>query len=138
MPFALIGIGIILVIAAYNNKQDVLAKQVREDLTGSTGFVYWIAAILIVGAIGYIRPLQVVSRVFLGLILLVLFVTNQGLFARFNAALDGLTGRQNAGNAQDNGLGTLGELPSLDELGALGGSNERPEIIVTPRQGYLQ
>lgn len=89
MPFALLAIGILLVIAAYNNTQDVLAAQIKKDFSGKTGFIYWIAAIVLVGALGYIRPLQPVSRGFLALILVVLFLTNSGAFAKFNAALSG-------------------------------------------------
>jgi hypothetical protein len=138
MPFALIGIGIILVIAAYNNKQDVLAGQVKQDLTGSTGFVYWIAALLIVGSIGYIKPLQTVSRIFLGLILVVLFVTNQGLFAKFNSALDSVTGRASAAETSDrlvDGVRQPREPNEPRQPRNPGTLDDGPlELTITPRQ----
>lgn len=87
MPFALVAIGLILAIAAYNGTQSVLSDQIRKDMSGETGFVYWIAAIMIVGAIGYIRPMETVSRSFLALILVVMFLVNGGFFTQFNAAL---------------------------------------------------
>lgn len=96
MPFALIAIGLLLVIAAYNNTQDVLGGQLKKDFSGSTGFVYWIAAIIIVGAIGYMKPMQTVSRAMLALILVVVFLTNSGVFAQFNAALAGSAGGTDA------------------------------------------
>lgn len=87
MPFALLFIGVVLAIAAYNGTQGVLSSQLKKDLSGETGFVYWIAAIMIVGAIGYIRPMETVSRSFLALILVVMFLVNGGFFTQFNAAL---------------------------------------------------
>ena len=89
MPFALLAIGLLLVIAAYNNTQTVLASQLKKDFSGNTGFIYWIAAVLIIGVIGYIKPMQTVSRAFLALILVVIFLTNSGFFAQFNSALSG-------------------------------------------------
>lgn len=89
MPFALIAIGLLLVIAAYNNTQTVLASQLKKDFSGNTGFIYWIAAIMIVGVIGYIKPMQTVSRAMLALILVVIFLTNSGVFSQFNTALAG-------------------------------------------------
>lgn len=103
MPFALIAIGLLLVITAYNNTQTVLSAQLQKDISGSTGFIYWIAAIVIVGAIGYIKPLEPVSRVFLALILVVLFLTNQGVFSQFNAALGGAAGGIGTGSAKGAG-----------------------------------
>lgn len=89
MPFALIAIGLVLVIAAYNNTQTVLAAQLKKDFSGKTGFVYWIAAIMIIGALGYVRPLQTVSRAMLALILVVIFLSSDGFFTKFNATIGG-------------------------------------------------
>lgn len=123
MPFALLAIGLLLVIAAYNNTQTVLAAQLKKDFSGNTGFIMWIAAILIVGAIGYIRPLQTVSRAFLGLILVVIFLTNAGFFSQFNAALSGAAGgttgkgdgsgdKTGAGSSESNGPLIIGVGPN--------------------------
>lgn len=89
MPFALVVIGLLMVIAAYNNTQSLLAAQLKEDLTGTGGFIYWIAALLIIGAIGYVKPLETASRMMLLLLLIVFFLANGGVFAKFNEALAG-------------------------------------------------
>lgn len=118
MPFALIAIGLLLVIAAYNNTQDVLGSQLKKDFSGSTGFVYWIAAIIIVGAIGYIKPVQTVSRAMLALILVVIFLTNSGVFGQFNAALAGSAGGADANGAKgtnDGDTGGTGDTPGARE-----------------------
>lgn len=89
MPFALMTIGLLLVIAAYNNSGSALASQLKSDFTGSGNFLYWIAAIFIVGLIGYAAPMRGVSRAALALVIVVLFLQNKGFFSQFNSALSG-------------------------------------------------
>lgn len=131
MPFALLAIGLLLIIAAYNNTQDVLGAQLKRDFSGNTGFIYWIAAIVIVGAVGYIKPLQPVSRAFLALILVILFLTNSGVFSKFNQALGGIVGNANAGTGDITGATTdvnIGE----------GGERQPLTITVRPEGTTLQ
>lgn len=127
MPFALLTIGILLIITAYNNTQDVLASQLKKDFSGTTGFVYWIAAIFVVGALGYIKPLEPVSRAFLALILVVLFLTHQGVFQQFNAALSGSAGE---------GEKTTGEGGQNTGAGNSAGEKQPLEITVTPGNNW--
>ena len=65
-----------------------LASLIKSEFTGKNNFVYWVLSILIVGAIGYIEPLKPISRAFLLLIVIVLFLANKGVFEQFNQALD--------------------------------------------------
>lgn len=130
MPFALLAIGILLVIAAYNNTQDVLASQLKKDISGKTGFIYWIAAIIIVGALGYIRPLQPVSRGFLALILVVLFLTNSGVFAQFNSALSGAASGDGAVTKAGADAGKSGG------AGSVAGEPEPLTVTVKPPSGW--
>lgn len=108
MPFALIAIGLLLVIAAYNNTQGVLSSQLQKDFSGKTGFIYWIAAIIILGAVGYIKPMQTVSRAMLALVLVMIFLTREGFMQKLNAALGG-----GAGTGAD-GETTTTPLPEAD------------------------
>lgn len=87
MAFALIFIGILLFMAAYQNNVYALGTQLGNDLTGSSGFMIWIVALFIVGAIGYVPVLRNVSRVFLVLILVVVFLSNKGIFTKFSALI---------------------------------------------------
>lgn len=78
-----------LVISGARDTQAALYVQVKGDFTGANNFFYWIAAILIIGALGYIPSLTKVSRVFLGLILLVIFLANGGIWDQLTSALSG-------------------------------------------------
>lgn len=80
MPFALLIIGIWLLIAGVRDtagpvtKQNTLFYLVRGDFTGPDNFVYWFIAILLIGSIGYISKLKPLSTAFLWLVIVVLFL----------------------------------------------------------------
>ena len=83
MPFALAVIGIVLIIAAVRDKQQELFDLVKGDFQGdgtSRGFITWFFAIAVIGAIGYIEELRPLSRAFLVLVIVVLFLKNGGVF----------------------------------------------------------
>lgn len=87
MPFILLVIGIAFAVAALRNTHKQLAAQLVTDFTGTGSFIYWIAAIMIIGLLGYIPEFKTPSRLLLGLVLLGLFVSNQGFFAQLQTAL---------------------------------------------------
>jgi len=85
MPFVLIIVGVILLIAAVRNTQQKLFFLLANDFTGPNNFIYWFISILIIGAIGYIPKLKPVSDGFLVLVILVLFLRKgTGFFDMFN------------------------------------------------------
>ncbi len=63
-----------------------LTSLLKQDFQGKNNFAYWVLSILIIGAIGYIKPLQPVSRAFMLLVIIVLFLSNKGVFDQFNTA----------------------------------------------------
>lgn len=87
MPFILIVVGVVLLITAINGTTFQLAGQLRQDIFGPKGFMLWFVAIMLVGAVGYIKTLKGLSDSFIILMLLVLVVSNRGVFARFNEAV---------------------------------------------------
>jgi len=90
MPYALILVGLVLTVAGVRDKQDVLFTQVRADFTGPNSYGVWVAAILAIGAVGYVPTLQPLSRVFLALVLVVLLLHNGTVFNQFKDALTGV------------------------------------------------
>lgn len=101
MPFALIIIGAVLLVAGVRNTTQVtssggpgLYPLIKNDFTtqnGQTGFIAWLIAILIVGSIGYIAKAKTFSNAFLALILigmiLVAYKKNPQIFSNFNSAV---------------------------------------------------
>jgi hypothetical protein len=83
MPFALVGIGLILIVTGVRDTYGQLGAQLTKDFTGSQNFTVWILAIGSVGALGYVRELRTFSHYFLALILLSLILANQGFFQKF-------------------------------------------------------
>lgn len=90
MALALLTIGILMVIVGFQDTYKAFGQQLGKDFTGNQSFLIWIAAIMIVGSIGYVKQLQGFSRAFMGLIVLAIFLSNskgQDLFASFASQL---------------------------------------------------
>ena len=96
MAFALIIVGLVLLVTAVKDTAsgpNGLFALVAGDFSGSNNFLYWMTAILIIGAIGYIPKLKPISTACLGLIIVVLVLTkgaipgSGGLFQQFTAGL---------------------------------------------------
>lgn len=92
MPFALLIIGAVLLVAGTRGTQDDLFNLVKADFTtqpGQPSFPHWMLAILVIGALGYVPALSKLSRAFLVLVIIVLFLSNGGFFQKFNQQLFG-------------------------------------------------
>jgi len=80
MPYALLLIGAIMLVAGIKNTQDDLWTLIKGDFTG--GFLTWVAAIAVIGGLGYIPKLRPLSIAFMTLLLLVLVLSHSGVFAQ--------------------------------------------------------
>lgn len=93
MALALIAIGLLLVISAAQNTQGVLFSTLKSDFTGSDSFLQWIAAIFLVGAIGFIPKMRGFSMALLALVLLGIFLKKgTGFFDQWTKAISGNAG----------------------------------------------
>lgn len=87
MSLGLLVIGIVFVIAAVRDHSGELFSLLRKDFTGSNNFLYWLLAIGLVGAIGYIPKLKPLSTAFLVLIIVAILLSHKGFFADLQAAI---------------------------------------------------
>lgn len=118
MPFALLVIGLFLLVAGVRGSQDSLFTLVQGDFSGNDNFVYWFASIILIGLLGYVPKLKHLSWAFLALILVVLLLSKGGFFGKLTSAL-GTTqqGQLSAAQQQMAGLQTaLGQSLSADPL----------------------
>lgn len=99
MPFALLIVGIVLVVSGVRDTTSELVKLVKGDFTGSGNFTYWILSILLVGSLGYIQDLQKLSRAFLVLIIIGLLFSNKGFFTMFSQQVFGSANPANLSGA---------------------------------------
>jgi len=88
-----------------NGSTEGLANLLQGDFTGPDNFIYWLVAIMIIGAIGYVPKMKGISNAFLVLIIVVLFITRGnpkmqggGFFKQFTSAIN-----STAGGAKQNG-----------------------------------
>lgn len=87
MPFVLLVVGIVLVVAGFRGELGNLWTLLRGDFTGKGNFIYWFLSILAIGAVGYIDRMRPIANAFLVLIISVLFLSNRGFFEKFTAGL---------------------------------------------------
>lgn len=106
MSFVLIIIGVFILVAGVRGTQNELWQLLQGDFSpsqqkqGQHSFTAWFLAILIIGAVGYVKDLRSLSRAFLALIIIVLFLSNGGFFANFFSSLgisSGSTGTMQQG-----------------------------------------
>jgi hypothetical protein len=89
MPFALLFIGILLIVVSIRNTEQAFLALLVGDFSGTGNFFYWVLAIIVVGVVGYIPRAKPVSDALLVLILLALVLTasKSGVFTQLTAAL---------------------------------------------------
>lgn len=88
MPFVLIFLGILLLVVSIRGTQGDFFSLLQSEFAGSNSFVVWASAFIILGLLGYIRPIRPITHAFLVLLLLVLILTNgKGFVSQFNAAI---------------------------------------------------
>lgn len=116
MPYALLLIGAVLLVAGLRNTYSSLWELVRGDFTQQGGFLTWVAAIAVVGGVGYIPKLRSLSIAFMTLLLLVLVISNGGVFAKLQQFIQGGAG----GNTpHPNGAGNIqGVVEKLSDVAA--------------------
>ena len=89
MPFVLILFGAILFVAAVQNNQAALWALVKNDFSGKDSFAVWIIAIIAIGSLGYIKSLRTLSISIMTLLLLVLVISNKGVFSQLQQFVQG-------------------------------------------------
>ena len=123
MAFVFTIVGLLMIVTGVKGTYAQFGSQVAGDFTGSQPFTYWVAAILGVGAIGYIDALRTVSRLFLALILVSMVLANKGFFQQFTSAL-----KQGPIAPQAGTIASAAALPSGSTQSMLGAQGQSPGV----------
>lgn len=87
MPFVILIAGIVLVVASVRDKQNDLFALLKGEFSGSHSFMPWIVSLVLIGGLGYVKAIKPVTDAFLLLLIIVLFLSNGGFFAKLNNQL---------------------------------------------------
>lgn len=109
MPFVFAIAGALLIVSGVRGTTSQLSKLVVSDFTGQPNYFEWMVAIFLIGAIGYVKQLQTISRMFMVLVLMGLLWQHKGVFAQFTAQE---TQQPISPTATSNGLPALPSLQS--------------------------
>lgn len=89
MPWAFIVVGALMCILAVKSDDSLhqFASTVSGDISGNSGFIKWIIAIVIIGAVGYLPDMEGLSTAFLVLLVISFVLSNSGVFQKAQEAL---------------------------------------------------
>ena len=76
-----------MIVVGARGTHRAFGSALANDFTGEKSFLYWIAAIGSVGALGYIDTFRTFSHVFMSLIIVAMFLGNEGFFAKLQDAI---------------------------------------------------
>ena len=88
VPFVFVVIGLLFLVSAIRGTQNDMFALIKSEFWGTNSFVPWAAAIMILGAIGYAKPVRPIADAMIGLIVLVMILANKGgFFKQINQGL---------------------------------------------------
>jgi hypothetical protein len=95
MPFVFIIVGTVFIVSGALGTSSQFLKLLKGDLPG---FIYWMLAIGVIGALGYVNDFRGFSRALLALVLIVLLITEDkgtsgGFFTEFQQAISTISGK---------------------------------------------
>lgn len=133
--------GVLLIVSGVKGTEVKLGAQLQQDLLGGpndqSGFLAWLAALLIIGALGYIPALAKPSKYLLILLLVVILFANNGFFGQLFTSIatiqqpntkaepatplnsygaGGSGGSGSGGSSSSGGGGILGALGSVGSI----------------------
>jgi hypothetical protein len=85
MPIFLLFVGVLLLVSAYRGTYACLFALIKQDVTIQFGA--WFVAVLLIGAIGYVKKLEPISNALLALVIVVLLLTKQGIWTQLTQAV---------------------------------------------------
>lgn len=123
MPFVFGILGILLIISGVRGtvtgSDPNLVDLVKSDLTGQPNYTEWMAAILVIGALGYIDKVRTLSRAFMALVIIRLLLDNSGFFAKLEQQITSVNNNvpstKSSSTSSNSGSNPFG-LPSLQDL----------------------
>lgn len=83
MALAILLAGIILLVAGIRGKHDDLIGALKDDFTGPNNFFIWVIAIGVLVGLTNVDKIKPVANAFLGLVILVMLISNRGFFTKF-------------------------------------------------------
>lgn len=87
MPFALVFIGLVLIVTGAKGTHAALGRQISSDFTGEGNFFHWFLAIGFLGILGSIKEFRDFSRIFMTLILVSMILSNEGFFTKLLSSI---------------------------------------------------
>ena len=83
MPIFFFLVGLMLLVSGIKGTTKDLVDVVKDDFTGDNNFIFWVAAMAFLVAVGQIKAIRPLTQGFLWLVIIVLIVQSEGLLEKF-------------------------------------------------------
>ena len=143
MPFVLVFVGLVVLIAAVRGNEGKLGALLSNDFFGANSFIYWAVAMIAIGALGYVPKLKGLSVAFMSLVLITMTLRNGGLFQKLQQSIQQIGATAGAPGNQDVGTGWGALIPGAAPAGPLAGIAAAglgalvPQVSVAQPQGSI-
>ena len=94
MPFVFLIVGVMLITIGARNQSANAIQLLQSEFTGSNSYIQWFIAVMVLGLIGYYKPVKPLADGLIGLVILVMILNDQtksNLFGAFETALQNTT-----------------------------------------------
>lgn len=118
MPIVFGVVGILFIVAGARGQSTTLFSLIKDDFSGQPNYFEWMIAIFLVGAIGYIKQLSTISRMFMFIILAGLLYKNKQVFSEFHAEETAIP-KPSTGTSSQTDISPASILPDLGGLAPL-------------------
>jgi hypothetical protein len=77
MPFVFLIVGLMILVIGVRGQSNTAIKLLQSEFTGANSFIQWFLAIMILGLVGYYKPIKPLSDGLIGLVILAMILNEQ-------------------------------------------------------------
>jgi len=77
MPFIFLIVGLMLLVIGVRGQSNTAITLLQNEFTGANSFIQWFLAIMILGLVGYYKPIKPLADGLIGLVILAMILNEQ-------------------------------------------------------------
>jgi hypothetical protein len=138
MPFVFLIVGLMILIIGVRGQSNTAIKLLQSEFTGANSFIQWFLAIMILGLVGYYKPIKPLSDGLIGLVILAMILNEQSqnnIFGALEQAFQNTTPSPATNNNFNPGATQTNGAPSA-AAASVAPAASVPNAIPNPSGGF--
>ncbi len=139
MPFVFLIIGVMLLVIGLRGQSQAATTLLKDEFTGSGSFIQWFIAIMVLGLVGYYKPIRPLTDGLIGLVILTMILNEQtknNIFKAFETALQNTTPSP-SGNAASSNATVSGAATATNPIANLVKALQNGSVFTPPPTNAL-